>query len=202
MTAGRLLSGLAAAGLALLSGLGFVLATPVAARGGQVQAHTTAPAQNTARETPPVTIALDRREVAIGVGDRFNLTSTIANESAEPLTGLIAHIDILSTDPKRYVDPEDWSPRRTVFLEALEPGGTTRPVWEVQAVDSGPLLVWVTVSRPGSEGVAVSAPLHLTVAQHVDVNAGGVLPIVVGVPLVISALLAATAWSRRRAVRA
>lgn len=148
---------------------------------------------------PPVTVTLDRQDVAVGVGQGFELVSTIENDGPTPLRGLIAHIDVVGTDPARYVDPEDWCTARTVFLDELEPGGTTAPVWQVQAVDSGPLLLWVTVSQPDGTGVAVSAPVRLTVGEHVDVNSGGVLPVVVGVPAAVAAgLVVLTGWRRRQ----
>jgi hypothetical protein len=148
---------------------------------------------------PPVTIRLDRQDVAVDVGQGFELVSTIENDGPAPLRGLIAHIDVVGTDPARYVDPEDWCTARTVFLDELDPGGSTAPAWQIQAVDSGPLLLWVTVSQPDGAGVAVSAPVRLTVGEHIDVNSGGVLPVVVGVPAVVAAgLVLLTGWRRRR----
>ena len=148
---------------------------------------------------PLVTVTLDRQDVAVGVGQDFELVSTIENDGPTPLRGLIAHIDVVGTDPARYVDPEDWCTARTVFLDDLDPGATTAPVWQVQAVDSGPLLLWVTVSQPDGTGVAVSAPVRLTVGEHIDVNSGGVLPVVVGVPAAVAAgLVLLTGWRRRR----
>ena len=148
---------------------------------------------------PPVGITLDRRAVEVSVGQSFELVSTIDNQGPEPLTGLIAHIDVLGTDPARYVDPEDWCTERTVFLDDLARGGSVAPTWQIQAVDSGPLLLWVTVTRPTGEAVAVSTPVHLTVGEHLDVNAGGVLPVVVGVPAAVLATLALVARRRRAA---
>ena len=148
---------------------------------------------------PPVGITLDRRAVEVSVGQSFELVSTIDNQGPEPLTGLIAHIDVLGTDPARYVDPEDWCTERTVFLDDLARGGSAAPAWQIQAVDSGPLLLWVTVTRPSGEAVAVSTPVHLTVGEHLDVNAGGVLPVVVGVPAAVLAALALVARRRRAA---
>jgi hypothetical protein len=146
---------------------------------------------------PPVGITLDQQAVEVSVGQSFELVSTIQNQSATPLTGLIAHIDVLGTDPARYVDPEDWCTERTVFLDDLARGRSAAPSFQIQAVDSGPLLLWVTVTRPGGEAVAVSAPLHLTVGEHLDVNAGGVLPVVLAVPAVVLAGLALVARRRR-----
>ena len=137
--------------------------------------------------------------VEVSVGQSFELVSTIDNQGPEPLTGLIAHIDVLGTDPARYVDPEDWCTERTVFLDDLARGGSVAPTWQIQAVDSGPLLLWVTVTRPTGEAVAVSTPVHLTVGEHLDVNAGGVLPVVVGVPAAVLAALALVARRRRAA---
>jgi hypothetical protein len=150
-----------------------------------------------------VTIALDRQAVAVNVGQGFDVVSTIRNDAPSALRGLIAHIDIVGTDPARYVDPEDWCTARTVFLDELRPGGVAAPSWHVQAVDSGPLLVWVTVSRPGGTGVAVSAPVRLRVGEHIDINSGGVLPVVVGVPALVAVWLVVltgwrTRWRRRR----
>jgi hypothetical protein len=148
---------------------------------------------------PPVTVTLDRQDVAVGVGQGFELVSSIENDGPTSLRGLIAHIDVVGTDPARYVDPEDWCTARTVFLDELEPGGSTAATWQIQAVDSGPLLLWVTVSQPDGAGVAVSAPVRLTVGEHIDVNSGGVLPVVVGVPAAVGAgLVLLTGWRRRQ----
>jgi hypothetical protein len=154
--------------------------------------------QTTPREAPPVAIAVQRREITVSVGEAFDLPSVVTNESADPVRGLIAHLDILSTDPQRYVDPEDWCTERTVFLDTLGPGESVGHAWPMRAVDSGPLLVWVTVSQASADGTALSPPVRLTVGEHIDVNAGGVLPLVVGVPLVLVCSSAALAWRRRR----
>lgn len=153
-----------------------------------------------AGEPSPVTVSLDRQDVRVNVGQGFALGSTIRNLAPTSQRGLIAHIDIVGTDPARYVDPEDWCTARTFFLDDLGPGRSTSHTWDVKAVDSGPLLLWVTVSRPGGTGVVISAPVRLTVGEHIDVNSGGVLPVVVGVPAVVAAwLVLLTGWRRRLA---
>jgi hypothetical protein len=169
---------------------------------GPAVAGVSRPAVRTAPQgAPPVAVAVPRREIAVSVGEAFELPSVITNESAEPVRGLIAHLDILSTDPQRYVDPEDWCTERTVFLDTVGPGESVAHAWPMRAVDSGPLLLWVTVSQPAADGTALSPPVRLTVGEHIDVNAGGVLPLVVGVPLVLLGSSAALAWRRRRLAR-
>ena len=185
------LHGLAASALALGLGLGLPLpAAPAPA--------TSAPGAAAAESPTPVSIVVERREIAVNVGDQFELPSTITNDSAEPAAGLIAHLDVLGTDPKRYVDPEDWCTERTVFLDPLAPGESVRHSWPMHAVDIGPLLVWVTVTRAEGEAVAVSQPARLAVGEHIDVNAEGVLPLVVGVPALLFGSAAALSWRRRR----
>ena len=148
------------------------------------------------RGAPPVRITLDRRAVEVSVGQ--SLVSTIDNQGAEPLDGLIAHIDVLGTDPARYVDPEDWCTERTVPRRP-RPGRLGRPDVADPGRGQRTSLLWVTVTRPNGEAVAVSTPVHLTVGEHLDVNAGGVLPVVVGVPTAVLAALALVARRRRRA---
>jgi hypothetical protein len=168
-----------------------LLATPVEA------APAAAGAMPAAAGAPPVAIRMDRTTVQASVGQRFELVSTIENQSGSTLRGLIAHIDVVGTDPARYVDPEDWCTARTVFLDDLKGGSSADPRWQMQAVDSGPLLVWVTVSRPAGHAVAVGAPVHLDVGQHLQVNVGGVLPVVIGVPAaVVAGLALVTRWRR------
>ena len=187
---------------------GLVVAGIAVAMSGPAAAAATGPAAVSrpaatvgVQGAPPVAIAVQRREIEVSVGEAFELPSTITNESAEPIRGLIAHLDILSTDPQRYVDPEDWCTERTVFLDTLGPGESVGHAWPMRAVDSGPLLAWVTVSQPSADGTALSPPVRLTVGEHIDVNAGGVLPLVVGVPLVLLGSSVALAWRRRHRAR-
>jgi hypothetical protein len=205
MTRAPVWRGLVVAGIAVaMSGPAAAAATgpaPLTAIASATAAVSRPAAPVGVQGAPPVAIAVQRREIEVSVGEAFELPSTITNESAEPIRGLIAHLDILSTDPQRYVDPEDWCTERTVFLDTLGPGESVDHAWPMRAVDSGPLLVWVTVSQPSADGTALSPPVRLTVGEHIDVNAGGVLPLVVGVPLVLLGSSVALAWRRRHRAR-
>jgi hypothetical protein len=147
-------------------------------------------------------VALDRARVATALGDGFDFTSTITNTSRKPLSGLVAHLNVASLRGGVYVDPEDWSPRRTQYLAPLAPGRSIDLSWSVTAVNGGRLGVYVAVlpsraPHTAAAGLAVGAPIDLRVAERRTLNSGGVLFVAVGVPGLL-ALAMAGARARRR----
>lgn len=157
---------------------------------GSSNAHATDPS--------PVDVQLDRVQVDAGPGEKILFSSTLVNQGDEALTEMVAHLSILSSDPGVYVDPEDWSPRRTQYVAELGPGDTTDLTWDVQAVTSGPLILYVTVTDARVDTVGVSGPLSMTVGGQRVVNARGVLPIVLWPPGAVLVLLGATVLRRGR----
>jgi hypothetical protein len=88
------------------------------------------------------------------------------------------------------VDPEDWSPERTQFLEGLGANENETLSWEVNAVLDGNYMVYiVAVPEPEDEGTSTQAVasrgLHLSIAKFTTLNPSGVLPYAIGVPLVV-----------------
>jgi ABC-2 type transport system permease protein len=147
-----------------------------------------------------VTVGLSRGQVTTKIGHRFAFATTVENTGAVPLSGLVAHLNVLSDDPGVYVDPEDWSSRRTQYLPPIAPHGRLRLTWSVQAVNGGDFAVYVAVlPRHGTGAVSTSTPLRVAVAERRTLNANGVLPLVLGMPAVIG--LAALGTRRRRALR-
>ena len=133
-----------------------------------------------------VTVELDHGPVHTQIGQKFTFATTVANTGTSPASGLVAHLNVLSDDPGVYVDPEDWSSRRTQSLPAIPASGKLRVTWTVQAVNSGNLTVFVSVlPRHGAGTIATSAPLRVSVGQRRTLNSGGVLPLVLGIPALI-----------------
>lgn len=178
---------LLAAALLLLTAALVALTAPAAA---------SAPAGG--RDRAGVTVALDRARTSVGPGEEVRFESTVRNVGDRPASGLVAHLNILTTDPDVYVDPEDWSPRRTQYLDRLDPGESVRLTWDVQAVTSGPLVLYVAVTDETDRTVTASPPLSMTVGGQRVVDAGGVLPLVLWMPAGVAALLGATLLRRRR----
>ena len=146
---------------------------------------------------------LDRARVATALGDGFDFTSTITNTTRRPLAGLVAHLNIVSLGGGAYVDPEDWSPRRTQYLAPLGPGASVELSWSVTAVNGGRLGVYVTVlpsraPQTASAGLAVGPPIDLRVAERRTLNSGGVLFVALGVPGLLALAMAGVRARRRR----
>lgn len=146
-----------------------------------------------------VTVTNDRATVDTQIGGRFEFTTTVRNDGDQAITGLVAHLNILSIDPGTYVDPEDWSSQRTIYLDPIPAGGSQALPWRVQAVNDGQFVLYVAVTASaGPAPVAAGDGIRLSAAAQSTVNAGGVLPVALGVPAVVLALTLLNAGRRRR----
>lgn len=145
-----------------------------------------------------VEVAFTETSVSAVVGQRLALQSRVTNTGTTPTEPLIAHINVASLDASVYVDLEDWSSEVTFELAPLAPGASQLVNWELQAVNAGEFGIYVVVlPRAGSAPPAVSAPLRAAVAGRRTLSAGGALPVIVAVPVVLG-LLAAAALARVR----
>ncbi len=143
-------------------------------------------------------ITLDTETLALRLGERFSFTSTIRTDGSGPSSPVIAHLNLLSLDPGVYVDPEDWSAERTRYLGSLPSSSVTALRWNVQAVNSGDFLAYVTLTEPEAlNTVAASPVLRLEVAPQPRLTGTGALPLAVGVPGVLLMLSALATWRRR-----
>jgi hypothetical protein len=148
---------------------------------------------------PAVSVEVEPTRVRTELGQDFSLRSTITNRGARPTVGLVAHLNILSLRPGLYVDPEDWSESRTRYLAAIPAGGATTITWTVKAVNSGTLGVYVAVFPSSGEGRPVTGPtLRADIAERETIDAGGIIPLALGVPALLGALAVGIRLRRRR----
>ena len=135
----------------------------------------------------PVAVTMNRSSMAGLLGDRVPVQATVANTGSAATGRLVAHLDVVSLHEDVYVDPEDWSSQRTRYLPALTAGGSIAVPWTVKAVNSGHLVVYVTVLGAGRP---VAGPaLDVRVAAHTTIDAGGALPLALGVPALLGLAL-------------
>lgn len=149
----------------------------------------------------PLEVSLSRTDVSTRLGDDFSFSSKVTNSGAQPIEGLVAHLNVVGLDTDIYVDPEDWSEERTKGVAALAPGESTDVTWDVTAVTGGEAAIYVVVlpgDSPSSarEGLAISPAMDVRVAAAKNLNTDGVLPLALGVPALIA--LATLVVRRRR----
>jgi hypothetical protein len=149
-----------------------------------------------------VELSLNRTEVSTRLGKSFGFDSTIRNNGRTPLSGLVAHLNIVALTKGVYVDPEDWSDQRTRYLARLDPGQAVKVGWKVKAVNSGSFAVYVAlVPTPATAapGLAVSPGLEVRVTERRTLNSDGVLPLALGVPALLGLATLGVRARRRRA---
>lgn len=148
---------------------------------------------------PTVSVEVDRTAIETDIGQTFAIRTTIRNGGSTPATGFVAHLNVLALRSGIYVDPEDWSTTRTRFLSPIPAGGSTTQTWRVTGVHSGAIGVYVAVLHTSGQGrPAVTRTVRVDIAARATVDAGGVVPIALGVPAFLGALIVAVGLRRRR----
>ena len=160
----------------------------------------TAAPTHAASVVPQLSVSADRTQVSTKLGEKFALRSTVTNRSSSATGGLIAHLNVLSYDSGVYVDPEDWSSRRTQYLAPIAAGGSTTLTWRMQAVNDGSFAVYVALlpQRLGAVSPTTGPAIHLAVATRTTINSGGILPLALGIPALLAVLLVGARVRRRR----
>lgn len=159
---------------------------------------------STPSSPPPsdgVIVEIEPTNRSVVLGDDLDLTVTVTNGAGRPSADLVAHLDI--TDPRRStsVDPEDWTSTLSQPIGVLEPGqvGTVR--WNIQPISPGTFSVYAVAISSESRAVAASSVLTVEVADQRSLNPGGILPVAIGMPALVGALLVARALAAKRATR-
>lgn len=158
-----------------------------------------APAALAAERGPAITVKTDRARIPVTLGQKFSFRTTITNRGSRPATDLIAHLNVLSLRGDVYVDPEDWSTERTKYLDPIAPGRSTTIAWGGQAVSSGSVGLYVAVlDRSGSpRAPATGSAIRMDVTARTTLNAGGLIPLTLGIPGFLALLSLAISLSRR-----
>jgi hypothetical protein len=149
-----------------------------------------------------VRIALDRTTLETRLGQPFTVHSRIINPAATPTGPLIAHLNVLSLRPGLYVDPEDWSSRRTRYLAPIPAHGAETLTWRLDAVNAGGLGVYIAVMPAAGPATPVAGPLvRVRIADTRRLGSGGIVPLTFGIPCALAALAVAVGARRRAAWR-
>jgi hypothetical protein len=135
------------------------------------------------------------------MGDQVKFVSTIVNQGRAPARGVVAWLSLIQVDPGREqpMDLEDWSAHKAVTLAEIAPGGRARAEWPMRLIQAGNYRVAVIAVERDAPRAVASPFVKLNVRAKPVVESRRILPVALGVPLVLAALLLVSlARSRRK----
>ena len=136
-----------------------------------------------------ISISMDSKTVK--TGDSVAFDTILTNVGTEMSPPVIVAMNIINLSKEGdVVDPEDWSPERTQYLDTLAPNDDATLSWQVNAVLDGNYMVYiVAVPEPEDANTSTQAVasrgLHLSVTKFTSLNPSGILPYAIGVPVVV-----------------
>ena len=150
-----------------------------------------------------LSINVDTQSKHMKTGDTIEFKTVVTNNGAEVSSPLIVAMNVINLDSTGdVVDPEDWSPQRTQYVEFLAAGDSVELRWMINTILKGDYMVYmVLLPAPGSSETTsypiASQGIHLTVAPFTRLNPGGVLPFALGGPIVVL-VISLFVYRRRR----
>jgi hypothetical protein len=100
-------------------------------------------------------------------------------------------ISLVEIDPgnEQPVDLEDWSAHKAVTGASLKPGESLHTDWPMRLIKGGDYRVVVSVTDRGGRQVYTSPTVQFHVRQKPVLQAGRVLPVAAGIPLLLIGLM-------------
>ena len=153
-------------------------------------------------------ISVDMDAAVVKTGDKVEYNTLVINHGSQTSPPLIVAMNVVSLDAEGdTVDPEDWAPKRTQYIETLAPGQSTSLHWIINTILEGNYMVYmVLIPKPQnldstSQEVGASG-IHLTVRHFTRLNPGRVVPYAIGVPLSILMIIYFVNRARHSAINA
>ena len=153
-------------------------------------------------------ISIDVDYRVVKTGDKVEFNTVVTNNGTQASHPLIMAMNVINLDAKgEVVDPEDWSPQRTQYIDTLAAGQSASQHWIINTILDGNYMVYmVLIPAPDSQATTsqpvASSGIHLTVTPFTRLNPGGVLPYAIGGPIVLLAGIIVLYRLRRRQIDA
>ena len=137
-----------------------------------------------------VTVTIDKESTSIVAGDWVTFHTVIRNTGDSATPPLVANFNVASIHPGPHVDPEDWSPLRTQYIDTIQPGGSVELAWDVHTLFEGDFAIYVTIVSQEKSFTPVGSPtLHIQAGPDNVLPLNEVIPVVAIIPLFPLALL-------------
>jgi ABC-type transport system involved in multi-copper enzyme maturation permease subunit len=155
--------------------------------------------QQQAAEPAPLVNALamtiDAETKDVRAGTPIEYHTVITNGGTETSASMIVAMNIVNLSKTGdVVDPEDWSPQRTQYVDPLPAGQSATLSWRINAILDGNYMVYMVAIPAPTGPQATSHPItspgiHLMVSKYTRLNPGGVLPYAIGGPVVLGLII-------------
>lgn len=149
-------------------------------------------------------ISIDKAYTTVKTGDAIKFNTLVSNNGTAESPSLVVAMNIINLNAQGdVVDPEDWSPQRTQYIERLAVGQSADLSWRINTIVDGNYMVYMVLiptpdSKEGTSQPVASQGIHLTVTPFTKLNPRGVLPYVFGGPLVLLVITFLVYRLRRR----
>ncbi len=156
----------------------------------------------------PVSMTMDVQTKAVRAGTAIEYNTVLANSGSEASAPMIVAMNIVNLSKTGdVVDPEDWSPQRTQYVDPIPAGQSATLAWRINAILDGNYMVYMVAipapSGPDATSHPVASPgIHLMVSKYTRLNPGGVLPYAIGGPVVLGLVIFAVYRRRHREIDA
>jgi hypothetical protein len=188
-------------GVLLVAGL---LAALYASPAMALPAQSRPAAQPTDAET--LQVSVDMTAKLVKATDIILFNTSVTNKGTDPSAPLILAMNIINLNAEgEIVDPEDWSPQRTQYIEQLGAGQSATLSWRVNAILDGDYMVYlVAIPQPDSQDATshpvASSGIHLMVTPYTRLNPAGILPFAIGGPILLGLCAFLVFRHRRRKI--
>jgi len=143
-------------------------------------------------------VVIEPTDVAAVLGESIELTITVTNQGDTATPPVAVHLDVTDPTTTGSVDPEDWTATLTQQIGEMAPGQVEVLTWTIQPIAPGTFSAYAIALSPTSSSLAASAVVQIDVADHRSLNPGGILPVALGTPALVGALLIWRLRVRRR----
>jgi ABC-2 type transport system permease protein len=139
-------------------------------------------------------ISINKDDHQVNVGEKLEVETAITNQTSQASPPLVVAMNVINLDDAgAVVDPEDWSPERTQYIDALASGQTVSLKWILNPIMEGNFMVYMVLipERASTETtfhLVASPAIHVAVAPFTGLSSTNILPVVITEPILLMAI--------------
>jgi membrane-associated phospholipid phosphatase len=155
-------------------------------------------------ESAPLRIDVRISPAAAKTGDHVTATATVTNTSERTLRNVAVFLGLVDLSPgaPTPLSLETWTnDPESAALPVLDPGASATARWRLIMIEPGALGIYASAIPRAAQRVDSSPLTRLSVQDARVLNPAHVLPLTVGEPVALAALVAAVAIGRSRVHR-